>query len=170
MKTRYKFDECWKEALRRLGDSAGHVEAQIRRYLEEGTEPDIADLNYYYEGFVAVWVLIKAQIDARKERNARARERRRMRRDAILEAEEAKKRRREAEDARKAEAEQAEKQRIADERKARRREERLRKVAPRRDSISSSPAMTKPAPSPTPTFASRFRGPGIATPRVAAIR
>lgn len=36
MKTRYKFDECWKEALRRLGDSAGHVEAQIRRYLEEG--------------------------------------------------------------------------------------------------------------------------------------
>lgn len=178
MKPRFKFDAIWKEAIRRLGDGSGYIETQIRRYIEEGIEPDVADLNYYYDGFAAVWVLVKAQIDARKERNARARERRRMRREAILEAEAEKTRRREAAEARKAEAErqrqlaeQAEKQRIIALRKERRREERLRKAAPRRNSISSAQTTTKSAPaSPTPTFASRFRGPGIAAPRAVAVQ
>lgn len=165
MKPRFKFDADWKEALRLLGDCNHRVEAEIRRYIEEDREPDIRDINYYYDGFIPVWVLIKARIDQRKERNARARQRRRERREAIERAAAEKIRRREAAARRKAEAErqarlaeEAEAQRIIDERKARKREARRLKAAPRRSTVQSVNTSPTPRKSAS-TFASRFRGP-----------
>lgn len=137
MKKRFKFDESWRVALSLIGDFSGLIDKEIYRYMEEGTPPMVGDLNYYFEGFHIVWGLIKAQIDERQARNARARERRRMRREAKEKAiADAIRRKEEAEERRRL-AREAEEARIIAERKARKREALLRRVAARRDTVQT---------------------------------
>ncbi|WP_295730649.1 hypothetical protein [uncultured Muribaculum sp.] len=144
MKKRFKFDESWRKALSLIGDFSGIIDPEIYRYMEDGTEPRIGDLNYYFEGFHIVWGLIKAQIDARKARNARARELRRMRREAKEKAiADAARRKAEAEERRRL-AREAEEARIIAERKARKREALLRRVAAKRDTVQSAKRKPKP--------------------------
>jgi hypothetical protein len=95
---RYKFDETWIESINRCisnghdyndrnhnghgnndrnhAYSADDIANLIRQYLE-GTN-DCTEL--YDSSFGCAWVVIKAEIDRRKARNARARERRLQRR------------------------------------------------------------------------------------------
>jgi G:T/U-mismatch repair DNA glycosylase len=75
-KPRYKFDQEWVEAVRhnydRDLDNDEAVLRHIRLYIEG--EYDGSDFRGTY--FECAWILIKAEIDRRKARNARARERR----------------------------------------------------------------------------------------------
>lgn len=74
MKTlRYKFDELWLVAINHTDMAPSLAELIIRNYIEEGIVPESDELT---PGFRGVWTLIKAQIDQRKRRNLRARERR----------------------------------------------------------------------------------------------
>jgi hypothetical protein len=85
---RYKFDETWIESINRCirnghdyndrshAYSADDITNLIRQYIE-GTN-DCTGL--YDSSFGCAWVVIKAEIDRRKARNARARERRQQRR------------------------------------------------------------------------------------------
>lgn len=78
MKTlRYKFDELWLVAINHTDMAPSLAELIIRNYIEEGIVPESDELT---PGFRGVWTLIKAQIDQRKRRNLRARERRQERR------------------------------------------------------------------------------------------
>jgi hypothetical protein len=82
---RYKFDETWTDAINRCHDdahSATDLTNLIRQYIE-GTG-DCSEL--YDTRFGCAWVVIKAEIDRRKARNARARERRLQRRAEKLAA------------------------------------------------------------------------------------
>lgn len=80
MKTsRYKFDELWHVAIKLSDIAPALAESIIRNYIEEGLEPQPEELT---PGFMGVWTLIKAQIDQRKRRNLRARERRLQRRQS----------------------------------------------------------------------------------------
>jgi hypothetical protein len=81
---RYKFDETWIEAIKRCiknghdyndrshAYSADDITNLIRQYLEGTNECT----ELYDSSFGCAWVVIKAEIDRRKARNARARERR----------------------------------------------------------------------------------------------
>jgi hypothetical protein len=88
-KPRYKFDPEWVEAVRhnydRDLDNDEAVLRHIRLYIEG--EYDGSDFRGTY--FECAWILIKAEIDRRKARNARARERRQQRRAEKLAAIEA---------------------------------------------------------------------------------
>ena len=83
MKTpRYKFDDVWKEAIRLMPyQSEEYTEMVIRGYIENGRD---ADTEFRETNFECAWLLIKAQIDARKERNLRARRKRMLRRELIV--------------------------------------------------------------------------------------
>ena len=78
MKTRkYKFDTVWSQAISLLDHTGGDssiAEQQIRRYIEHDDDPTEEIRNTPFE---CAWLLIKAQIDTRKLRNERARQRRR---------------------------------------------------------------------------------------------
>jgi hypothetical protein len=88
-KPRYKFDPEWVEAVRhnydRDLDNDEAVLRHIRLYIEG--EYDGSDFRGTY--FECAWILIKSEIDRRKARNARARERRQQRRAEKLAAIEA---------------------------------------------------------------------------------
>ncbi len=143
MKTpRYKFDDVWKEAIRLMPyQSEEYTEMVIRGYIENGRD---ADTEFRETNFECAWLLIKAQIDARKERNLRARRKRMLRRELIV-----------AERARIAAAARSERNRI-------KRESRVdrtncitaRTAAWRRLSVGRESRSVKPS------FSDRFRGPG----------
>ena len=77
-KQRYKFDEAWHRAIisSRVKNEA-KAERMIRSYIEYGELSEIDD--EMEPSFLGAWEVIKTQIDERKRRNARARERRRLR-------------------------------------------------------------------------------------------
>ena len=78
---RYKFDTEWEKAIDYMAwfdINTQYVKDVIRRYIETGTDPTDEFTGLPVMG---VWIVIKAQIDRRKARNERARERRRLRRE-----------------------------------------------------------------------------------------
>lgn len=183
MKPRFKFDENWSKALRLLGDN-GEAEQQFRRYVEESIEPDWLSMPHL-EGLEAVWLLFKSEVDIRKARNSKARERRRRLREAATREKTVKAKKAAAstaarktrktqkmqnEAAKRAVENAVEAAQLVDEtmkitilaaaaNEALKREERRMKAAPHRSTISSgskhSTTGNKSA------FAARFRGPGI---------
>lgn len=76
---KYKFDQLWLDAIALTDTNPAEAERAVRDYIETGVEPDFTLIN---PSFQAVWVLIRSQIDQRKERNARARLRRIARRES----------------------------------------------------------------------------------------
>ncbi len=86
MKTpRYKFDEKWMESIRLMPYiSVEYTERMIRDYIEGKRTEEYVNHEFCETYFECAWVLIKAQIDARKERNERARLKRVARREARL--------------------------------------------------------------------------------------
>lgn len=164
MKTpRYKFDDVWKEAIRLMPyQGEEYTEMVIRGYIENGRD---ADTEFRETNFECAWLLIKAQIDARKERNLRARRKRMFRRELIV-AERA--RIAAAEEQRRAAAEAA--RVAAEETAAAARSERNRiKRESRVDRTNCITARTaawrrlsvgRESRSVKPSFSDRFRGPG----------
>lgn len=135
MKSRFKIDAAWHEALQEMGDSRGVVEEMIVRYMEEGVEPNMWVAEGHCDGFRGMWIVIRAEIARRQARNARAREKRRILREAREES------RRKAEEARlqAIEDQRRENERRAAEERERKRELRRMKACPRRRSISGRP-------------------------------
>lgn len=76
---KYKFDQLWLDAIALCDNNPAEAERAVRDYIETGAEPD---LTKFTPSFRAIWVLIRSQIDQRKERNARARLRRIARRES----------------------------------------------------------------------------------------
>lgn len=76
---KYKFDQLWLDAIALTDTNPAEAERAVRDYIETGAGPDFTRLS---PSFQAVWVLIRSQIDQRKERNARARLRRIARRES----------------------------------------------------------------------------------------
>jgi hypothetical protein len=84
-KPRYKFDKEWGEAARHCYDK--HLtEEDVIRYIRLYIESDYDGRDFKNSCFECAWILIKAEIDRRKVRNARARERRQQRRAEKLAA------------------------------------------------------------------------------------
>lgn len=166
MKTpRYKFDDLWKEAIRLMPYlSEEYTERLIRDYIENDRD---ADSDFRDTNFECAWLLIKAQIDARKSRNLRARQKRMLCRRRILDEQA---RRAAAAERRRAEAEAA---RIAaEEAAAAARSERNR--IKRESRVDRTNCITgrrvgrlcsggKASRGSKPTFSDRFRGPGCRT-------
>ena len=160
---RYKFDDTWKAMLHRFEEIYGvEFEKEIRDYIETGKNYD----DYFRDcAFECVWILLKAEIDRRKARNDRARERRRKHREA------AEREKREAEEAALAAARREEEDRQAalETERRRRAEMRRNRNVQRRDSITTiTKSTSQPTTTPTgskPVFANRFRGPGLRNPQ-----
>lgn len=170
---RYKFDELWKEAIRLRSYLSDEYTVQlIRDYIEKGRN---VDGEFSQTNFECAWILIKAQIDARKRRNGREREKRRVRRESIM----AEKARLQAiEDARRAEAEARRVAQEEAERAARRERNRMKRERHVDRTNCISRGMAKAAPrggevkagcvaafsegnGSRMRFTDRFRGPGL---------
>lgn len=81
--TRYKFEPSWREATYKSGKYHTDIEEHVREYIETGdTDEEYLQFSFFYPA----WKVIKAEIDKRKARNARARELRRLRRERQLAA------------------------------------------------------------------------------------
>ena len=81
--TRYKFEPSWREATYKSGKYHTDIEERVREYIETGdTDEEYLQFSFFYPA----WKVIKAEIDKRKARNARARELRRLRRERQLAA------------------------------------------------------------------------------------
>lgn len=79
--TRYKFEPSWREATYKSGKYHTDIEERVREYIETGdTDEEYLQFSFFYPA----WKVIKAEIDKRKARNARARELRRLRRERQL--------------------------------------------------------------------------------------
>lgn len=154
MKTpRYKFDDVWMVAIKLMPfESVEFTEGLIRDYIEKGR-----DVEPYFDwsNFECAWVLIKAQIDARKARNERARLKRVARKEALL-AEQA--RIKAKEEARRA-AEEARRKAEEDAAEALRKERARRR---RERGVDRTNCIGRGAKSPVQRPSDRFRGPRYA--------